>query len=78
MNLLNNAIDAIDNKGEISITTKKLKDKIKISIKDNGMGIKPEFRKRCLSPSLQPKKLERVQVLDCLYVLELLKGIKEK
>ncbi len=57
MNLLNNAIDAIDNKGEISITTKKLKDKIKISIKDNGMGIKPEIQKKMFEPFFTTKEV---------------------
>jgi len=57
MNLLNNAIDAIGNKGEISITTEKLKDKIKISIKDNGMGIKPEIQEKIFEPFFTTKEV---------------------
>ena len=57
MNLLNNAIDAIGNKGEISITTKKLKDKIKMSIKDNGIGIKPEIQEKMFEPFFTTKEV---------------------
>lgn len=50
LNILLNAIQAIPEKGEIQIKTARENDKIKISIKDNGVGISPENQKKIFLP----------------------------
>ena len=39
MNILSNAIDAIESRGKITITTTNIDGMVRISIKDNGRGI---------------------------------------
>ncbi|MBT8378150.1 MAG: PAS domain-containing protein [Ignavibacteria bacterium] len=46
MNIIQNAIDAVDNKGRVSVTSLKKDDKLVISIIDNGEGIKPKEQKK--------------------------------
>ncbi|MDN4164556.1 PAS domain S-box protein [Cytophagales bacterium LB-30] len=55
LNLLSNAIDAIANKGAISIETALSKKYIKISISDNGCGIAPEIIERVIDPFFTTK-----------------------
>lgn len=57
LNLINNSIQAINAKsngvihhGIIKITTKKIKDHVQISIKDNGSGMNKETQKRLFEP----------------------------
>jgi len=57
MNLLSNALDAIEEKGEIVITTKKQGDKLKISIKDDGKGIPKEEVNKIFDPFFTTKKI---------------------
>ena len=45
MNLITNAIQSINDKGDIVITTKKIKDHLVVIIKDNGIGISKESQK---------------------------------
>jgi signal transduction histidine kinase len=57
MNLLTNALDAIgENQGEIIIKTKKAKDAVEISIKDNGTGIFIAFQDKIFEPFFTTKK----------------------
>lgn len=56
MNLLQNAIHAIADKGEIRIKTWKEEDRVKISVKDNGTGISPEHQKRIFEPFFTTKE----------------------
>lgn len=50
LNIISNGIDAIADKGEITITTKNLGSNISISIKDNGMGIRDEVKAKIFDP----------------------------
>lgn len=55
MNLINNAIDAVEKDGEIKIKTEKNESSIIISIKDNGPGIPEEYRNRIYDPFFTTK-----------------------
>jgi len=50
MNILTNSILAIEDKGEITIETSSIKDRVKIAIKDNGKGMPPEVRDHIFEP----------------------------
>jgi signal transduction histidine kinase len=50
LNLLNNSIQAIDGKGEISIKTSHSNNTVKISVKDNGQGMEAEVLANCFEP----------------------------
>ena len=50
MNILTNSILAIKGEGEIFIETSSSKDKVKISIRDDGMGMSPEVRDHIFEP----------------------------
>jgi signal transduction histidine kinase len=50
MNILTNASDAIEDKGTITITTRHDKDKVTISVKDDGIGMKESVRRRVFEP----------------------------
>jgi len=50
LNLLNNSIQAIDGKGEISIETSHTKNTVKISVKDSGQGMEPQVLANCFEP----------------------------
>jgi len=55
MNFLSNAIDAIDDIGEIIIKTKKREGKIEICIKDNGSGMSEELKTKVFDPFFTTK-----------------------
>jgi two-component system, NtrC family, sensor kinase len=59
MNLLSNALDAIEKKGEIVITTKKQGNSLKISIGDNGRGIPEGEISKIFDPFFTTKKIGR-------------------
>lgn len=50
MNILSNAIDAIDDKGTITITTSKSNGSVKISIRDTGKGISEKLKNKIFEP----------------------------
>jgi two-component system NtrC family sensor kinase len=50
MNILSNAIDAIEDKGIITITTSKSNGSIQVSIKDSGHGIPHDIREKIFDP----------------------------
>ncbi len=50
LNILNNAIDAISDKGVINISTKIVKSYIFVYIKDNGLGISSEKKSHIFEP----------------------------
>ncbi|MEQ8471245.1 MAG: ATP-binding protein [Marinoscillum sp.] len=50
LNILTNAYQAIDDQGTISVCTSFSKDSIMITVKDNGVGIKPKYLPRVLEP----------------------------
>jgi signal transduction histidine kinase len=57
MNILSNAIDAIDDKGTITISTVKLNDKVQVSIKDTGRGIPENIRTKIFEPFFTTKEV---------------------
>jgi two-component system, NtrC family, sensor kinase len=56
LNLINNAIDAVEKNGLIEIKTQKEDSKIVISIKDNGPGIAEEHLKKVFDPFFTTKE----------------------
>jgi signal transduction histidine kinase len=57
MNILSNAIDSIEKKGTITITTKKLDGMINIIIKDTGRGIPKGYREKIFEPFFTTKEV---------------------
>ena len=55
MNIIANAIDAIPDKGEITITTEHKDNDVVIRIKDNGMGIPDEIKSKIFEPFFTTK-----------------------
>jgi two-component system, NtrC family, sensor kinase len=55
MNLIANAIDSIEGRGKITITTKQQDDYFCISIRDTGKGIPQEIRNRVFEPFFTTK-----------------------
>ena len=55
-NLLNNAIDAVVEKGKINLTLTEEKDKVMINVIDTGKGIPKRFVKRIFQPGFTTKK----------------------
>jgi len=55
MNILSNAVDAIDEKGTITINTSISKSFIQISIKDTGQGIPESLREKIFDPFFTTK-----------------------
>jgi signal transduction histidine kinase len=55
LNILVNSVQAIENKGEITITTWFNDNKIFISFRDTGIGIKPETLQRIFDPGFTTK-----------------------
>jgi signal transduction histidine kinase len=57
VNLLNNALQAINYKGKITIEVKYKNEEIKISISDNGPGIAEDIKDKMFTPFFTTKKL---------------------
>ncbi len=57
MNILSNAIQAIDGKGEISIETTLVGKNVIIKVKDSGMGMPGDVKKRIFEPFFTTKKM---------------------
>ncbi|MBU0484483.1 MAG: two-component sensor histidine kinase [Proteobacteria bacterium] len=56
LNIINNAIDAVDDGGLIQIASQLLTDEmVEVSIKDNGPGMTPEIRKKIFEPFFTTK-----------------------
>ena len=57
MNILSNAVDSIEDKGRITINTGIIREKVHISIKDNGKGITENSLKRIFDPFYTTKEV---------------------
>jgi signal transduction histidine kinase len=57
MNILHNAIQAIDGKGAIRITTRVVRDRLRVSIADTGVGIDPADVLHVFDPFFTTKKV---------------------
>ena len=56
INLISNAIQAMNNKGVLTLSVKNLDGKVKVSIQDTGTGIPEEIRQRIFEPFFTTKK----------------------
>src|SRR5262249_51414082 len=54
-NLIDNAIDAMNGQGQITISTQLENERIKVEIADNGPGIPPEVQSRIFEPFFTTK-----------------------
>jgi signal transduction histidine kinase len=54
-NILDNAVDAMQGKGEITLRTRAEGDKVIVELQDNGPGIPPEIQKRVYEPFFTTK-----------------------
>jgi len=57
MNLLTNAVDAIEGEGEVAITTRVDGDRVSIAIRDTGGGIPDDIRQRIFEPFYTTKEV---------------------
>lgn len=57
MNLIANAIDAVEKGGKIKISTKVLEEAIKITISDNGVGMSEEVKSQIFDPFFTTKEI---------------------
>ncbi|MFI5154486.1 MAG: sensor histidine kinase [Chitinophagales bacterium] len=57
MNILSNAIQAIPGQGKIVVKTQNLSGLVRISVKDNGMGMPEEVRKKIFDPFFTTKEI---------------------
>jgi signal transduction histidine kinase len=55
LNLINNAAQAMDGKGQIRITTQLRDDKVEVSVRDNGSGMDEETRAHIFEPFFTTK-----------------------
>lgn len=54
-NLIDNAIDSMNGKGELRIRTRRVLDRVTVEISDNGPGIPPEIKARIFDPFFTTK-----------------------
>jgi signal transduction histidine kinase len=73
-NLLCNAIDAIEEEGEISIATRLKDDKIRIRIKDTGKGIPANSVEKIFEPFYTTKDIDKGCGLGLTIVSEIVKS----
>ena len=59
MNMLVNAAQAMDDKGDIYLTTSKSGDNIQITIKDNGKGMSEDIQKKIFDPFFTTKEVNK-------------------
>jgi two-component system NtrC family sensor kinase len=55
LNLLNNALDAVDDGGTITLTSSQSEGSVEVTVGDNGSGIPPELRDRIFDPFFTTK-----------------------
>lgn len=84
MNIINNAIFAIKasktrtNKGELIITTSSDKEHVKISIKDNGIGMSKEVKAKIFEPFFTTKDVGKGTGLGMSITYTIIEGLKGK
>ena len=62
LNLINNAGDAIDGSGTITLSTRHDDGSVRVTVTDTGVGMTPEVMQRSSCPSTPPRKSERARV----------------
>ena len=73
-NLLHNALQAMNNKGEIRIKIAKLEEVVEVTVRDNGVGIAKQIQERIFEPFFTTKKKGEGSGLG----LDIVKKIVEK
>ena len=56
INLISNAIQAMNNKGVLTLSVKNFEGKVKVCVKDSGPGIPEEIRRKIFEPFFTTKK----------------------
>lgn len=56
LNLINNAIQALDGEGDVWISTEEIDDRVLVTVKDNGPGISKELQSRIFEPFFTTKE----------------------
>jgi signal transduction histidine kinase len=74
LNIIANAVDAIDGKGTVSIETQDLGEKVRIAIQDTGPGIPQEIQAKIFDPFFTTKDVGKGTGLG----LSIVHGIVEK
>ena len=59
LNLIQNAVEAIDKKGKILLRSGRQGSHVQIEVEDNGRGIPPEVKKRIFEPFFTTKQIGR-------------------
>lgn len=80
INLCNNALDAITDKGEITITTRLVGEQVEIAVRDTGMGIRDEDKDRLFEPFFTTKEVGQGTGLGlslCYEIVQKHKGTME-
>ena len=58
-NLLDNAIDAVDGDGTITVRTRRVGDEVVVEVDDDGPGVPPELQSRLFEPFFTTKEVGR-------------------
>ena len=77
LNLLNNALDAVSNGGQIVVATRAIDDLVEVQIGDDGVGIPRELRDRIFDPfftTKEPGKGSGLGLSICHTVMQQLNG----
>ena len=74
LNVLANAIDAVDKSGLIIIATRSTENAIEIKITDNGIGMTPEVMERIFEPMYTTKEANQGTGLGLSITMDIIKN----
>jgi two-component system, NtrC family, sensor kinase len=74
LNLILNALDAMDTSGELSIATQAVKDHVRVVVRDSGSGIAPQDLPKIFDPFFTTKDVGRGMGLGLHLVYDLVTG----
>ncbi|MBL0740705.1 sensor histidine kinase [Chryseolinea lacunae] len=78
VNLITNAIHSLTHGGQITVTTKRKKDHVGLTVKDTGTGMLPEVRKKIFEPFYSTKPVGQGTGLGLSVVLGIVEDHKGK
>jgi two-component system NtrC family sensor kinase len=76
LNLFTNACDAMQNKGKLFLTTENSENYIRISVRDTGVGIPEEFKKKIFDPFFTTKEAGKGTGLGLAIVYKIVQAHK--